>query len=170
MMIGARAVATRIGRSFAWTTVLAVALTLLALRLAAQSPQQPPRGQGPAPTEQGFGLFQQRCLGCHGNPAFENAPAPAALREMSPERILDALTNGVMKSIGDTLTEEQRRLVSESVAGRLLGTSALGDAASMPVQSFIKHFGSEFEYHIENKKCLVPPEVQYQGSQIYVSP
>jgi len=132
MMIGARAVATRIGRSFAWTTVLAVALTLLALRLAAQSPQQPPRGQGPAPTEQGFGLFQQRCLGCHGNPAFENAPAPAALREMSPERILDALTNGVMKSIGDTLTEEQRRLVSESVAGRLLGTSALGDAASMP--------------------------------------
>src|SRR5262245_52259475 len=132
MMIGARAVVTRIGRSFAWTTGLAVVLTLLALRLAAQSPQQPPRGQGPAPTEQGFGLFQQRCLGCHGNPAFEKAPAPAALREMSPERILEALTNGVMKSIGDTLTDEQRRLVSESVAGRLLGTSAVGDAVSMP--------------------------------------
>ena len=47
---------------------------------------------------------------------------------------------------------------------------ALGDAASMPVQSFVKHFGGEFEYHIENKKCLVPPDVQHAGSQIYVSP
>jgi NADH-quinone oxidoreductase subunit F len=24
-----------------------------------------------------------------------------------------------------------------------------------PVHSFIKHFRKEFEYHIENKKCLV---------------
>ena len=59
-----------------------------------------------------------------------------------------------------------------SVTGNIMGRTicALGDAASMPVQSFIKHFGDEFMYHIENKKCLVPPEVQYEGSQIYVSP
>ena len=59
-----------------------------------------------------------------------------------------------------------------SVTGNIMGRTicALGDAASMPVQSFIKHFGDEFLYHIENKKCLVPPEVQYEGSQIYVSP
>jgi len=59
-----------------------------------------------------------------------------------------------------------------SVTGNIMGRTicALGDAASMPVQSFIKHFASEFEYHIEHKKCLVPPEVQYEGSQIYVSP
>lgn len=59
-----------------------------------------------------------------------------------------------------------------SVTGNIMGRTicALGDAASMPVQSFIKHFGSEFAYHIENKQCLVPPEVQYAGSQIYVSP
>ena len=83
-------------------------------------------------TEQGFGLFQQRCVGCHGNPAFEKAPAPSALREMPPERILDALTSGTMKSVGDTLTEQQRRLVSESVAGRLIGSAASGDARAMP--------------------------------------
>ena len=60
----------------------------------------------------------------------------------------------------------------DDVAGNIMGRTicALGDAASMPVQSFVKHFGSEFEYHIENKKCLVPPEVQRAGSQIYVSP
>ena len=59
-----------------------------------------------------------------------------------------------------------------SVTGNIMGRTicALGDAASMPVQSFIKHFGAEFAYHIENKKCLVPPEVQHAGSQIYVSP
>ena len=33
---------------------------------------------------------------------------------------------------------------------------ALGDAAALPVQSFIKHFRDEFEYHIEHKHCLVP--------------
>jgi polyvinyl alcohol dehydrogenase (cytochrome) len=93
--------------------------------------QGPPAGRGVA-TELGFGLFQQRCLACHGNPAVEKAPPPAALREMSPERILDALTAGAMKTVGDTLTPVERRLVAESVAGRLLGTSSTGDAASMP--------------------------------------
>jgi NADH-quinone oxidoreductase subunit F len=58
--------------------------------------------------------------------------------------------------------------VTTNIMGRTI--CALGDAASMPVQSFIKHFGDEFAYHIENKKCLVPPEVQRAGSQIYVSP
>jgi len=59
-----------------------------------------------------------------------------------------------------------------SVTGNIMGRTicALGDAASMPVQSFIKHFGAEFEYHIEHKQCLVPPQVQYEGSQIYVRP
>ena len=59
-----------------------------------------------------------------------------------------------------------------SVTGNIMGRTicALGDAASMPVQSFVKHFGAEFEYHIEHKKCLVPPQVQYEGSQIYVRP
>jgi len=60
----------------------------------------------------------------------------------------------------------------ESVTGNIMGRTicALGDAASMPVQSFIKHFRSEFEHHIEHKQCLVPPEVQRAGSEIYVGP
>jgi NADH-quinone oxidoreductase subunit F len=58
-----------------------------------------------------------------------------------------------------------------SVAGNISGRTicALGDAAAGPVQSFVKHFADEFKYHIENKKCLVPPAVQDAGSQIYVS-
>jgi NADH-quinone oxidoreductase subunit F len=31
---------------------------------------------------------------------------------------------------------------------------ALGDAAAMPVASFIKHFRDEFQYHIDHRQCL----------------
>ncbi|MDR2689970.1 MAG: NADH-quinone oxidoreductase subunit NuoF [Azoarcus sp.] len=60
----------------------------------------------------------------------------------------------------------------KSVAGNIMGRTicALGDAAAMPVQGFVKHFGDEFAYHIEHKQCLVPRGVQDAGSQIYVSP
>jgi polyvinyl alcohol dehydrogenase (cytochrome) len=83
-------------------------------------------------TEFGFAVFQQHCVSCHGNPLFQSAPAPATLRTMSPERIYTALTTGVMKAIGDTLSEEDRRRVSESLAGQLLGTAGAGDARTMP--------------------------------------
>lgn len=44
------------------------------------------------------------------------------------------------------------------IAGKIAGRTicALGDAAAMPVQSFLKHFRQEFLYHIEQKKCQVP--------------
>src|SRR5579872_2022267 len=96
---------------------------------AADSPAPVPERNG---TEFGFAVFQQHCSSCHGNPAFERAPSPAALRAMTPERIYTALTTGVMKSVGDTLTEEDRRRVAESVAGQLLGSSRSGEASSMP--------------------------------------
>jgi polyvinyl alcohol dehydrogenase (cytochrome) len=51
---------------------------------------------------------------------------------MSPERIYAALTTGVMKSVGDTLSEEDRRRVAESLAGQLLGSGQAGDAGTMP--------------------------------------
>ena len=56
--------------------------------------------------------------------------------------------------------------VASNIAGRTI--CALGDAAAFPVKSFIKHFRSEFEYHVEHKHCLVPVDVQREGSRIYV--
>ena len=44
--------------------------------------------------------------------------------------------------------------VSDRIAGRTI--CALGDAAALPVKSFIKHFRDEFLHHIEHGKCLVP--------------
>jgi NADH-quinone oxidoreductase subunit F len=43
--------------------------------------------------------------------------------------------------------------VADNIQGRTI--CALGDAAAMPVRAFVKHFRSEFEHHIEHKRCLV---------------
>ncbi len=47
----------------------------------------------------------------------------------------------------------------DEVAGNIAGRTicALGDAAAMPVQSFLKHFRDEFAYHIEHGRCLAGP-------------
>jgi len=43
--------------------------------------------------------------------------------------------------------------VTVKIMGRTI--CALGDAAAMPVAAFIKHYRDEFQYHIDNKKCMV---------------
>ena len=43
--------------------------------------------------------------------------------------------------------------VADNIAGRTI--CALGDAAALPVKSFSRHFRSEFEHHIQHKKCQV---------------
>ncbi|RTL55881.1 MAG: NADH oxidoreductase (quinone) subunit F [Rhodocyclaceae bacterium] len=59
-----------------------------------------------------------------------------------------------------------------SITPKIMGRTicALGDAASFPVNSFVKHFRSEFEHHIEHKQCLVPKDVQWAGSTFHRSP
>jgi NADH-quinone oxidoreductase subunit F len=64
-------------------------------------------------------------------------------------RMVDRIEHGKgAKEDIDTLLS-----VSDNIAGRTI--CALGDAAALPVKSFIKHFRDEFEYHIEHKRCLV---------------
>ena len=43
--------------------------------------------------------------------------------------------------------------VSDKIQGRTI--CALGDAAAMPVSSFVKKFRDEFQYHIDHKTCMV---------------
>jgi len=45
----------------------------------------------------------------------------------------------------------------DDVAHKIMGRTicALGDAAALPVASFVKHFRDEFQYHIDHKKCMV---------------
>jgi polyvinyl alcohol dehydrogenase (cytochrome) len=71
-------------------------------------------------------------MGCHGNPNVPQAPAPDAIRQMSAERIYDALTTGVMKPQGDSLTDDQKKMLATFLSGRPLGSLQQGDAKSMP--------------------------------------
>jgi NADH-quinone oxidoreductase subunit F len=48
--------------------------------------------------------------------------------------------------------------VADNIAGRTI--CALGDAAALPVKSFLKHFRHEFEHHLQHRHCLV------QGAEI----
>lgn len=48
---------------------------------------------------------------------------------------------------------DQLNRIADNIQGRTI--CALGDAAAMPVRAMIKHFRSEFEYHIEHRRCQV---------------
>ena len=104
----------------------------------AQAPAQtPPPAAGAnlgAGTETGIGTFQTHCMSCHGNPNVPQAPAPDAVRQMPPERIYDALTTGVMKPMGDSLTDDQKKMLATFLSGRPLGSLKEGDAKDMPNQ------------------------------------
>ncbi|MEA3297820.1 MAG: NADH-ubiquinone oxidoreductase-F iron-sulfur binding region domain-containing protein [candidate division Zixibacteria bacterium] len=52
----------------------------------------------------------------------------------------------------------------EDVCGNIIGHTVcpLGDAAVMPIQSAIRHWRDEWQYHIDNKKCLVKSEFAFK--------
>ena len=63
---------------------------------------------------------------------MERVPSPDTIRQMSPERIYDALTIGAMKAQGESLTEDQRKMLATFLSGRPLGSLKEGDAKDMP--------------------------------------
>src|SRR3546814_13588803 len=54
--------------------------------------------------------------------------------------------------------------VLDSVAHNIMGRTicAFGDAAAMPVRSFINHFRHEFAHHLAHKICLVPKFLKFR--------
>ncbi|NCF36135.1 MAG: NADH-quinone oxidoreductase subunit NuoF [Gammaproteobacteria bacterium] len=64
-------------------------------------------------------------------------------------RMLTRIVEGKGRPEDIQLLEE----VSHKIEGRTI--CALGDAAAMPVWSFIKHFRHEFEYYVEHKRSIV---------------
>ena len=70
-------------------------------------------------------------------------------------RVVNRIENGQGKPEDLALLDN----VADNIAGRTI--CALGDAAALPVKSFLKHFRPEFEHHIAHKGCLVTgPDVE----------
>jgi polyvinyl alcohol dehydrogenase (cytochrome) len=79
-------------------------------------------GQAP-PAAAGAQLFQNNCATCHGG-TDPRIPSMAALRQRTPEQIVDALVTGPMREQGADLTDPQRRAIAEFLTGGTLATKA----------------------------------------------
>lgn len=74
----------------------------------------------------GAAIFRDNCLGCHDG-SVPKAPLTRMMGAMMPEAIVQALTSGVMRDVGEGLTSEQRIQVAEY----LTSPRRYGDAASV---------------------------------------
>jgi polyvinyl alcohol dehydrogenase (cytochrome) len=72
----------------------------------------------------GAALYKLRCAGCHDRSAETRAPAPAALRQMSPGNIVRSLESGPMKEQGSALTAEEKLGLAEFLAGKTAAANA----------------------------------------------
>ena len=110
-----------------------LALVVIGTTAAASAQQAPDGAAG----------FNRACATCHRE-GQTTAPTPAVLRQLTPEGVLNAITQGRMQVQGATLSEAERRAVAEFVAGRALVTAttavpnrcttspAMSDAATTP--------------------------------------
>jgi polyvinyl alcohol dehydrogenase (cytochrome) len=106
----------------------AVALSLVLLAAA---------GPAFAADPDGAALYQQHCASCHDASAVTRAPAPAALRLMSPENIVRSLETGAMKAQGAPLDAAQKLALARFLTGKTTGTPS-------PAQSGLCAAKSEF--------------------------
>lgn len=118
------------------TVVLSFAVSILFgaianWRTGAALAQEPEPATG---TELAFSIFQSKCMQCHGNPRVSRAPSPSAIRAMTPERIYQALTTGVMKVQAESLSDAEKKRLAHFMTGRPLGSVQQGDAKQMPNQ------------------------------------
>lgn len=67
-------------------------------------------------------MYQQSCASCHDS-GVERAPQRAALRAMSPERVLEAMENGEMVYMAARWPVAGRRAIAEFVTGKKLGAA-----------------------------------------------
>lgn len=102
---------------------ISVAAFLLAIGLAAKAQL---RAQGAVAR-----TFTDTCAGCHGNPNVQNAPDLARLRQMTPESVYAALTDGAMRVQAQNLTDDTKRALTEYLTGRQPGIEKIADAAAM---------------------------------------
>src|SRR6185437_16341540 len=83
-----------------------------------------------ANAQNGETVYNERCASCH-NSATPRVPPESALRSMNLMRVLTALQTGVMKTVGDTLTPQERYAVA-----LYLGAGAKSKATALPPSAF----------------------------------
>ena len=81
----------------------------------------------------GVNQYFNNCASCHeSNEPGHQAPSTAVLKRMTPERILEVMTTGSMRTAAAAVSDADKRLIAEWVAGRKLDTDLVGAIEKMP--------------------------------------
>jgi polyvinyl alcohol dehydrogenase (cytochrome) len=82
----------------------------------------------------GVNQYFNNCGSCHeSNEPGRQAPPTSVLKRMTPERILEVLTTGSMRSNAAALSDQDKRLIAEWVAGRKLDSDLAGAPEKMTI-------------------------------------
>jgi polyvinyl alcohol dehydrogenase (cytochrome) len=120
---------------YAWSVVVFASVLAIAASAAAQSESV------------GVNQYFINCASCHeSNEPGHQAPKTAVLKQMAPERILEVMTTGSMRSMAAALSDQDRRLIAEWVGGRKLDADLVGSAEKMP------------------NRCASSPQVRQSGA------
>ena len=77
----------------------------------------------------GVTQYFNNCASCHESAdATHQAPRTAVLKQMTPEHVLDVLTNGSMRSNAATISDSDKRAIAEWVGGRKIDNESVGAA------------------------------------------
>jgi polyvinyl alcohol dehydrogenase (cytochrome) len=104
--------------TFSASQFRALAPPLAALALAAAALQSNAAGPAPAQSPDGAALYQARCAACHDSPA-ERTPSRIMLSTYrTPEEIIAALANGVMRQQAAGLSADEVRALAVHLTGK----------------------------------------------------
>jgi len=80
----------------------------------------------------GVTQYFNNCASCHeSTDATHQAPRTAILKQMTPEHVLDVLTNGSMRNNAAAISDSDKRLIAEWVGGRKIDNESVGAADKM---------------------------------------
>ena len=93
-----------------------------------------------ANAQNGEAVYKEHCASCH-NSATPRVPPESALRSMNLMQVLGALQTGAMKTVGDTLTPQERYAVA-----LYLSAGAKPKATAPPASAFCAKTSEHFQF------------------------
>jgi polyvinyl alcohol dehydrogenase (cytochrome) len=124
----------------AWSAVVFISFLAWSASAAAQSESA------------GVAQYFSNCASCHeSDDPGHQAPKTAVLKQMTPERILEIMTTGSMRTMAAGLSDADKRLIAEWVGGRKLDADLVGAAEKMP------------------NRCASSPQVRQSGAPAWNS-
>jgi polyvinyl alcohol dehydrogenase (cytochrome) len=80
----------------------------------------------------GVNQYFNNCASCHESPDIsQQAPRTAVLKQMTPERVLEVLTTGSMRSNAAAISDPDKRVIAEWVGGRKIDNESVGSMEKM---------------------------------------